>query len=68
MNDEFGSEWSAVILRDLVLTDLGDLTGEQALEASYEPKEVWLAICRTQNIPSERWAGLNKKPTNRHAE
>lgn len=68
MADEFGSEYAAVLLRDLVLTDLGDLTGQSALEAGLEPKEVWQAICKAQNVPRERWHGLNKKPRNGHAE
>jgi hypothetical protein len=68
MADEFGSEYAAVLLRDLVLTDLGDLTGQKALEAGLEPKEIWMAICMAQNVPKDRWHGLNKKPRNRHAE
>ena len=68
MTDEFGSEYAAVLLRDLALTELGDLTGEKALETGIEPKAIWQAICRAQNVPSERWQGLNKKPRNGHAE
>ena len=48
MADEFGSEYAAVLLRDLVLTELGDLTGQGALEAGLEPKEIWQAICKAQ--------------------
>lgn len=68
MNDEFGPEYAAVLLRDLALTELGDLTGQKALAAGLEPKEIWQAICRAQNVPIERWQGLNKKPRNGHAE
>lgn len=68
MNDEFGSEYAAVLVRDLVLTELDDRTGQQALAEGVEPKDVWLAICRAQNVPEERWLGLNKKPKNKHAE
>jgi len=68
MADEFGPEYAAVLLRDLALTELGDMTGEKALDSGTEPKEIWLAICKAQNVPSERWHGLNKKPNNRHAE
>lgn len=68
MADEFGSEYAAVLLRDLVLTEFGDLTGRLALEAGMEPKEIWQAICKAQNVPKERWHGLNKKPRNGHAE
>jgi hypothetical protein len=68
MADEFGSEYAAVLLRDLVLTDIGDLTGQAALAAGLEPKEIWLCICNAQNVPKDRWHGLNKKPRNGHAE
>ena len=68
MADEFGSEYAAVLLRDLALTELNDLTGEKALAEGIEPKDIWLAICRAQNVPAGRWHGLNKKPNNRHAE
>ncbi|MBU6143971.1 MAG: DUF3046 domain-containing protein [Acidobacteria bacterium] len=68
MDDEFGVEYAAVLLRDLVLTELDDLTGSQALERGVEPRAVWLAICKAQNVPESRWLGLNKKPNNKHAE
>lgn len=68
MADEFGSEYAAVLLNDLALTELGDLSGQKALDAGFEPKEVWQAICKAQNVPVERWQGLNKKPRNGHAE
>lgn len=68
MEDEFGREYAAVLLRDLVLTELDDRTGSQALGQGVDPREVWLAICRAQNVPEERWLGLNKKPKDKHAE
>jgi hypothetical protein len=68
MTDEFGSEYAAVLLRDLALTELGDLTGQKALESGIEPKEIWQAICLAQNVPVARWHGLNKKPKDGHAE
>ena len=68
MNDEFGPAYAAVLLRDLALIELGDLTGQMALAAGIEPREIWEAICKAQNVPKERWHGLNKKPKDRHAE
>jgi len=68
MEDEFGQAYAQVLLRDLVLTELGDLTGNQALTAGIEPRAVWLAICKAQNVPESRWLGANKKPKNEHAE
>lgn len=68
MTDEFGVEYSAVLLRDLALTEFNDLTGNQALEAGFEPRNIWLAICKAQGVPEDRWLGLNKKPKDKHAE
>ena len=68
MVDEFGAEYSAVLLRDLALTEYADRTGKQALADGEEPKGIWLAICRAQAVPESRWTGLNKKPKDRHAE
>ncbi len=62
MQNEFGVEYAAVLLSDLALTELGDFTGEEALRQGIDPKDIWLAICRAQDIPEERWLGLNKKP------
>jgi len=68
MNDEFGAEYAAVLLRDLALIEFNDLTGNKALEAGFEPKSIWLAICKAQGVPENRWLGLNKKPKDKHAE
>ena len=68
MANEFGAAYAAVLLRDLVLIELGDLTGQKALDAGIDPREVWQSICKAQNVPKERWHGLNKKPKDRHAE
>jgi len=62
MQNEFGVEYAAVLLRDLALTELGDLTGQVALAQGIDPKDIWLAICKAQDVPEERWLGLNKKP------
>ncbi|MEY4417754.1 MAG: hypothetical protein RIQ88_192 [Actinomycetota bacterium] len=68
MEDEFGKEYAAVLIRDLVLTEVDDMTGEQALAKGIEPRTIWLAICRAQQVPESRWLGLNKKSNNKHAE
>lgn len=68
MTNEFGAAYAAVLLRDLALIELGDLTGQKALDAGFDPREVWESICKAQNVPKERWHGLNKKPKDRHAE
>ena len=68
MNEEFGAEYAAVLLRDFALTEYSDRTGSQALSDGEDPKGIWLAICKAQAIPPARWTGLNKKPKNRHAD
>lgn len=67
MADEFGHQ-APVILRDLALLELGDMTATTLLSSGADPKAVWLAICRTQGVPKERWMGLDKKAKKRHAE
>jgi hypothetical protein len=62
--DEFGAAYGAVLTRDLVLTELGDQTAEQALRAGWPARDVWLALCRATDVPESRWygAGLPAKP------
>jgi hypothetical protein len=65
VRDEFGYEFSQVLLADQALISLNDLTAHQALERGVDPEIVWRAICNDLQIPKERWAGIAKK---RHAE
>jgi len=65
VTDEFGSDFSQVLLRDQALTSLDDRTADQALNRGVDPEVVWRAICHDLQIPKERWAGIAKK---RHAE
>ena len=60
MSDEFGKAYAAVIETDLVLTELSDRTAKQCLSDGEDLREVWLAICRANNVPESRWHGLNK--------
>ena len=68
MNDEFGASFSGLLLKDLVLLELADQTVQAALANGVDPKEVWLAICKAQGVPPERWQGLNKKTKKQHAD
>jgi hypothetical protein len=68
MADEFGKAHSEVIIRDFALLELGDKTAASLLSAGEDPKQIWLAICRAQQVPKERWSGLDKKAKKQHAE
>ena len=59
--DEFGA-FGRVLVRDTVMVELGNRTPEQALAAGIPPREIWVAMCRMQDVPVERWhgAGLPK--------
>ncbi|CAB4630044.1 unannotated protein [freshwater metagenome] len=68
MADEFGKAHAEVIIRDFALLELGDQTGATLLARGEDPKHIWLAICRAQQVPKERWSGLDKKAKKQHAE
>lgn len=60
MREEFGVAYAQVLMDDLVLGSLGDRTGAQAIAAGEDPKDVWLEICRVNDVPLERWHGKLK--------
>jgi hypothetical protein len=62
MDDEFGERYSRTLARDLVVDQLGDRTAAEALDAGLDPKAVWEAVCRAQDVPRERWLGQDVKP------
>ncbi|WP_309711107.1 DUF3046 domain-containing protein [Pseudolysinimonas sp.] len=61
VDDEFGA-FGRVLLRDTVMVELGNRTPEQALAAGIPARDVWIAMCRVQEVPVDRWhgAGLPK--------
>ena len=68
MFDEFGEAYSRVLLADLVLTDLGDKTGDAAIAAGTDPRLVWQAICKASGVPKSRWHGFDKKKSSEHKD
>lgn len=62
--DEFGAEYGEVLIRDLVLSELGDQTAATALSAGIDPRLIWLALCRANQVPLERWHGKLKPKAN----
>lgn len=55
---EFGDAYGRVLVSDLVLTQLGDKTAAQALEAGTPARDVWLALCQASDVPRSRWFGV----------
>lgn len=58
--DEFGEAYGRTIVRDTVLTALGERTADEALSAGAAPREVWLALCSAMDVPRERWYGAGR--------
>lgn len=56
VSDEFGA-FGRVLVRDSVIVALGNRTPQDALDAGIPAGEVWLALCRAQEVPRERWHG-----------
>ena len=58
VNDEFGGAYGRMIVHDLVLTELGDSSAQDALARGVPARDVWLALCRASDVPPERWYGV----------
>lgn len=56
---EFGSRAGALV-SDLVLTQLGDRTPAEALDAGVPPREVWLALCAEMDVPLSHRSGAGR--------
>lgn len=57
LHREFGEMVGDSLLHDVVLSDLHGKTPQEALDAGYDIREVWLALCRHQQVPQSRWWG-----------
>ena len=64
MDDEFGESYSEILRRDLHLQELNDKTPNEALSEGENPKVIWLAICKAQQLPKSRWVGKPVKKRN----
>lgn len=62
VDDEFGAAYGRTLAQDLVLTELGGLTADQAIRSGKPPREIWVALCRASDVPAERWHGRVKTP------
>jgi hypothetical protein len=61
MDEEFGSANAGVIASSLVLPTL-DATADQALDAGWDPRRVWLDVCELQGVPEDRRLGRDIPP------
>ena len=52
---QFGSVRGTSLLVDHVLTKLGGRTAAQAIEAGFEPRDVWRALCADFDVPRDLW-------------
>ena len=52
---EFGGARGASMLADHTIFALGGRTGEQAIEAGMDPRDVWRALCAEFDVPRHRW-------------
>jgi hypothetical protein len=57
VDDEFGETHGRVLTHDLVLDDFDGRTAERAIADGESVSRVWLALCRANDVPRERWHG-----------
>jgi hypothetical protein len=60
VDTEFGRSSSRTLVRDHVLTELGNRTAEQALSDGVPPRDVWVALCDDLDVPPERRFGAER--------
>lgn len=53
----FGT-YASSLVRDLVLTEVGGKTAEEALAAGVPPRQVWAAICHAKEIDPYLWVEI----------
>ena len=65
VDEEFGETQGRVLVRELVLDDLGGRTADAALADGVPSGDVWLALCRANDVPRQRWHGRGRPATAR---
>ncbi|MGW6492483.1 DUF3046 domain-containing protein [Streptomyces sp. NPDC055056] len=53
MADHFGAGYADTFARDHVMTELGGRTVNEALDAGWEARDVWRAVCSSMDVPYE---------------
>ena len=57
VDEEFGAPQARVLVRELVVDELGGRTPDAAIAAGVTVGEVWIALCRANGVPPERRYG-----------
>jgi hypothetical protein len=65
VDEEFGEAQGRVLVTQLVLDALDGRTAEAALDQGVPTADVWLALCRANDVPPERWHGRGREPAHR---
>ena len=60
VDDEFGEAQGRVLVRELVIDELGGRTAEAAITSGLAPGRVWIALCRANQVPVDRWHGRGR--------
>jgi hypothetical protein len=60
VDEEFGETQGRVLVGGLVIDELGGRTAEEALAAGVPAGDVWVALCRANEVPRERWHGRGR--------
>lgn len=55
MSTHFGASYADSFARDYVMSELEGRTVYEALDAGWEAKRVWRAVCRAADVPAELW-------------
>lgn len=60
VDEEFGEVQGRVLVSELVLDVLDGRTAQQAIGAGIPVGDVWLALCRANDVPPQRWHGRGR--------
>lgn len=60
VDEEFGEVQGRVLVSELVLDVLDGRTAQQAIAAGIPVGDVWLALCRANDVPPQRWHGRGR--------
>ncbi len=56
---EFGEHFGRTLVRDVVLDEFG-VTAADALALGIAPRDVWIALCHTMDVPEHRIHGAGR--------